>query len=92
MILSSKGQNPLKTKKSPTPVIYFFLGTGAYKSINLQCLALIKYHCASSTVLYMQVALQPLLRLKTSKLNELSFMVASGGQQVKKDLHVKVGT
>jgi len=39
----------------------------------------------------MQVVLQPLLRLKTSKLDELSFTVASGGQQVKKDLHVKVG-
>ncbi|KAK4818595.1 hypothetical protein QYF61_015457 [Mycteria americana] len=58
----------------------------------VSCVALIKHHCAPSTVLYTRVGLQPLLRLKTSKLNELSFMVAPGGQLVKKDLHVKVGT
>lgn len=37
----------------------------------------------------MQVFLQPLLRLKTSKLNELGFMAASAGSKVKKIFMLK---
>lgn len=80
-----------KKKKKLTPVISFFLGTGAIGVRPALHVALVEHYCAPSTVLYMQVLRLLLLRLKTSKLNELSFMAASGAIARKKDLHVTVG-
>lgn len=80
-----------KKKKKLTPVISLFLGTGAIGVRPALHVALVEHYCAPSTVLYMQVLRLLLLRLKTSKLNELSFMAAPGAIARKKDLHVTVG-
>lgn len=103
LFLSSKGQNPCPTpppppqeekkrkKKSLTLATSFFLETGATGLLSCMTCCLVEHYCAPSTVLYMQVVLQPLLRLKTSRLKELSSTAASGGSKVKRIFMLKRG-